>query len=186
MNFRSDAKTTEDLKRLEQEMTELARDYGRLKRFEQDMIAIQPYKVNDRVALSDAVAEINYDKSYGWKGYKNILRPGNTGTVVEVDWNGYHKYWAVGFQFDVDWHSTKFEDWRNSPTYVWVSMRKSRFYMPYSYIRPIEEWDAPIYPPIGADKYEWTDLIDTPPYAKVTTYEEIMDHFQVGVQNERT
>lgn len=182
MNFRNDTKTTEDLEQLERDMTELARDYGRLKRFEQDMLDCQPYKPDDRVALSDAVADIDYEKSHCWRAYKNILRPGNVGTVVDVIWNSCAKYWSVGFQFDVDWHSAKFSDWRDSPTHVWVSMRRSRFYLHYNYVRQIGERDAPIYPPPGADKYEWIDLIDPPPYTKVTTYEEIMDHFQVGAK----
>lgn len=169
--------TTDELKQLKLQTEELVRDYIDLVRFRQDMIEQQPFKAGDRVALTDQVLNIDYDKSYGWRGWQSIIQPGNTGTVVNVDWNSVWKYWSAGFTFDIDWHSQTFSG-RHKSKHVWISRRSSLFYMPYEYLRPIAESDRPILPPTDGDVYEWTDLPDPPPYTKRTSWTEVVQHFR--------
>ena len=65
----------------------------------------QPVQVGDKVVLNTV---IDFDKAHGWRGYAEALAFGATGTVMRVEWNGYHKYWAAGFMPDELWSMS---DW---------------------------------------------------------------------------
>lgn len=110
-----------------------------------------PFHVGDRVALTGAVAAINYTKAHGWSSHAGMLSPGNTGEVRAIDWSATRKSWTYSVQFDIEWSPST---WSQTERRVYITReRKHVFVMPERYLRLATETDAPVPPPCDAANY---------------------------------
>ena len=61
-------------------------------------IAQQPVQISERVEPRFAL--VDERRNPGWKGYKDLLVPGNVGVVESLDFNAHSKTWQAAVRFD--------------------------------------------------------------------------------------
>lgn len=175
--------TNEQIDDIQVTVRELSTEFKRLKQFEEQMIAQQPFKVDERVQLSDVVLDIDYNRTYGWQASKHLLQPGNTGTIKAIRWNEFSNNrrgaWQIAWMPDVDWGEYTGATSRN----VWIHHedRRHAFYVPYRYVNKMSQKKRnPILPKPGATRYEVVDIPSPDAFStsrEEITHEEVLRRF---------